>query len=164
MAALAAVAPGSVVNGPANTNFNFTIAEQPDMLFNPEIFPFSFALPAAASFGFGTLVLCEPGQTCTAANFVNWSDEIQWNGTNGGTLISDGSPFVTPAGVFTMLPEIGPEGSNGAIYTVANGNGGTVTWTIFSDVPVPEPGTLTLLATSILGFGVMLRRKTLRGS
>ena len=65
--------------------------------------------------------------------------------------------------------EIGPEGANGATYTPLLGQAGfdasdptnVITYNFVSDGVVPEPNTLVLLGTGILGtLGLMgLRRK-----
>ena len=57
-----------------------------------------------------------------------------------------------------FIPELGPEGNNGAVYTPAPGApgsiaGAVVTYNIISDSPIPEPGALAL---TILGAGTLL--------
>jgi hypothetical protein len=57
-----------------------------------------------------------------------------------------------------FIPEVGPEGNNGAVYTPAPGApgsiaGAVVTYNIISDSRIPEPGALAL---TILGAGSLL--------
>ncbi|HXR46877.1 MAG TPA: PEP-CTERM sorting domain-containing protein, partial [Candidatus Limnocylindrales bacterium] len=57
-----------------------------------------------------------------------------------------------------FIPELGPEGNNGAIYTPPAGGPGSfpgalIQYNIISDSPIPEPGTLALAAS---GGGLLL--------
>jgi len=117
----------------------------------------------------GDVVLTEPGNPATGGQN---SDVIRfWNptGINATQIIfySDNSttePGDVPpdAGLAdtglppqlfnpVFIPEVGPEGNNGATYTPAPGApgsiaGAVVTYNIISDSPIPEPGTLALAA------------------
>jgi hypothetical protein len=59
------------------------------------------------------------------------------------------------------IPEVGPEGNNGAVYTPLPGQPGydpsLPTYTFISDIP--EPGTVTLVGLSIAGLLAIVRRK-----
>lgn len=129
----------------------------------------------------GDVILTEPGQP----NGPN-SDIVRfWNptGANQTEIIfySDFSatdPADAPADVglptqlqplVVTIPEVGPEGNNGAIYLATPGLPGStsllpIQYNILSDVlPVPEPGTGALLLSGVgLLFGIKrFRRKGL---
>ena len=93
-----------------------------------------------------------------------------------GTPLADvglPTPFSAPIPVVT-LSEIGPEGSNGAVYNAQNSSTDPgvaltvgaifpVTYTILSDsIPVPEPSALVLLGMSILGLAAYAWRKRMK--
>jgi hypothetical protein len=124
----------------------------------------------------GDVVLTEPGNPATGGQN---SDVIRfWNPTginatqiifysdNSTTEPGDVPPDVgladtgLPPQLFNpvFIPEVGPEGNNGAVYTPAPGApgsiaGAVVTYNIISDSPIPEPGALAL---TILGAGSLL--------
>ena len=118
----------------------------------------------------GDVVLTEPGQPAGGPN----SDVVRfWNptGINLTQIIfySDFSPNDPPdspadTGLPSQLispvfiPELGPEGNNGAVYTPPAGGPGSfpgalIQYNIISDSPIPEPGTLAL---AVLGGGLLL--------
>jgi len=80
--------------------------------------------------------------------------------------------FVPLVGPIALIPETGPEGSSGAFYAPNPGNPGfgigtdgqPITYNFISDglatvpEPVPEPGSLLLLGTGIIGI-LGLRKK-----
>ena len=60
------------------------------------------------------------------------------------------------------IPEVGPEGNNGAFYTPTDGQPGfvlgfAVSYHLVSDTP--EPGTLGLFASGLIGLAGVIRRK-----
>ena len=118
----------------------------------------------------GDVVLTEPGNPTGGPN----SDIVRfWNptGINQTQIIfySDFSPNDPPdapadTGLPQQLinpifiPEIGPEGNNGAVYTPPAGGPGSfpgalIQYNIISDGAVPEPGTMALAG---LGGGLLL--------
>ena len=118
----------------------------------------------------GDLVLTEPGNPTGGPN----SDIVRfWNptGINQTQIIfySDFSPTDPPdapadTGLPQQLinpifmPEVGPEGNNGAVYTPVAGApgsllGASIQYNIISDGRVPEPGTMALTS---LGGGLLL--------
>ena len=119
----------------------------------------------------GDVVLTEPGNPSTGGQN---SDVVRfWNptGINLTQIIfySDFSatdPADSPADTGlppqllnpVIIPEIGPEGNNGAVYTPPPGGPGSfpgalIQYNIVSDSAVPEPGTFALAG---LGGGLLL--------
>jgi hypothetical protein len=84
--------------------------------------------------------------------------------TDGVDSLADiGLPGAFYRNVLTIA-EIGPEGLNGVFYTPTAGqpgfvDGGPVTYHIISDASVPEPTTLALLGSGLIGLAMMRRRK-----
>jgi hypothetical protein len=139
---------------------------------------YNLALPVVS----GDVVLVEPGNASTGQQY---SDVIRfWNPTginltqiifysdNATTEPGDVPPdsgladtglppqLINPV----FIPEVGPEGNNGAIYTPAPGApgsiaGAVITYNIISDSPVPEPNTLALAVLGAGLFAITLRRR-----
>jgi hypothetical protein len=135
-----------------------------------------YSLPFAVTPG--DVILTEPGQP----NGPN-SDIVRfWNptGINQSEIIfysdfSAADPADAPADVglprqlqsiVVTIPEVGPEGNNGAVYLAAPGLPGStsflpIQYNIISDVPEPGTGALLLSGVGLL-FGIKrFRRKGL---
>ena len=106
----------------------------------------------------------------------NISDVIRFDGNSHLFFFSDqDGPPVDPADVglpqpsavlqSIAIPEVGPEGNNGALYTPNpgdpgfDGTVGLLAYHFISDAPVPEPTTLVL--ASLAGLLVTRRRRRL---
>jgi hypothetical protein len=132
---------------------------------------YNLALPVVT----GDVVLTEPGNPATGGQN---SDVVRfWNPTGGNVsqiiFYSDFSA-TDPADSFAdtgmpaqlinpvFIPEVGPEGNNGAIYTPPAGTpgsipGAVVTYNIISDVPEPSTLALAILSGGLLLFTLKRR-------
>jgi hypothetical protein len=123
-----------------------------------------------------------PGDVIVTENASFISDILRFSpsvGTGGVFVYSDmgpGDPADSLADIgfptmlstnFTFVPEVGPEGSNGIVYTPTagqpgfiTGSAGPVTYTFTSDsTAVPEPGTV---GVALLGAAAMWMRRRSR--
>ena len=131
-----------------------------------------YALPEAVVTGCCLAVLEPPVTTCTAATC---SDAVKFLQIGNNFFIryySDREPNEAADLADTGLPsdffvgaavtEVGPEGNNGFTFD-AGGTGNRATDNFYigvSDAPAgtPEPATIFLLATALLGLGATARR------
>jgi len=97
------------------------------------------------------------------ASLLFYSDNVDGVDSLGDTP----SPPSSFYGNVVSIPEIGSETNNGAIYTPTAGQPGfvagfAVTYDFISDgsgASLPEPGTLMLLGTGLVGLSGVIRRK-----
>ncbi|MEO8716091.1 MAG: PEP-CTERM sorting domain-containing protein [Acetobacteraceae bacterium] len=117
---------------------------------------------ADAGGAFLDVVRFNPTQTCSDGSMgclVFYSDNVDGFDSLADTPSPPGSFYANTL----SIPEVGPEGNNGAIYTpVAGqpgfvaGSAGPVTYIIVSDAP--EPASMLLLGVGVLGLAAFRRR------
>jgi hypothetical protein len=99
------------------------------------------------------------GATGAGARMIFYSDvEV---GEIGADLADTGFPANIGTGNFLLLPEVGSEGNNGFDYLPGGvGPPNNNEYVGISDAaPVPEPSSLTLLASSLVAIGLIVRRR-----
>ena len=158
-------------NGNGSINFGggpiplaFTLAPDPGPAGLPLALTYSLPFPGVI----GDVLLFEPVTQQV-------SDWIRFNGNGTLVFYSDvpeggevpdladvGFPGLSYEGNLVVIPEIGPEGNNGATYTPLPGQPGydpavLPRYTFISDIP--EPGTMTLVGMGVVGLLAISRRK-----
>jgi hypothetical protein len=153
-----------------NSTLNGSLKADPGPGGLPSVLTYSLLNPPGLVSG--DVLLSEPG----SVGFI--LDVVRFNASNGSLVFYsdniDGFDSLgdtpAPPSVFYQnritINEIGPEGNNFAIYTPTAGQpgfvagaAGPVTYTLISDSPVPEPSTLALLGTGLIGAVGVLRRR-----
>jgi PEP-CTERM motif len=104
------------------------------------------------------VVRFNPGERCVDGSFgclLFYSDNLDGFDARADT---PGPPFASYPNTITVS-EIGPEGNNRALYTPVAGQpgfvagaGGPVTYVLISDISVPEPASLAILAAGLAGL------------
>lgn len=128
--------------------------------------------------GFGTVnagdvVVCDFGAPCSMTDPTTWSDVLVFYNPAIGPFIADFSGDATDAAIFSdddtgfyslanFLANYNGLSLN-AVSTVEDASGnviyGSYTFNSPETTPAPEPGTLLLLGSGLLGIGGLLRRK-----
>jgi len=129
--------------------------------------------------GFGTViggdvVVCDFGAPCSLTDSSTWSDVLVFYNTAIGPFVGDIGPATAAdifssddTGFFSLANFLANSTglSSNAVTTVEDASGnvtynaGIHVYTFSSPTATPEPGTLLLLGSGLLGIGGLLRRK-----
>jgi hypothetical protein len=139
---------------------------------NGGVLALTFMLPPGVTVGNGDVEVFDVvGSTTTLGDIIRFTDASgnltgatadrvifysDADSTPSDTSIGDtGFPSNKGTGATATLTEVGPEGANGFTYNTPGGN----TFNGTSDGTLPEPGSLFLLGSGLLGIVGFMRKK-----
>jgi hypothetical protein len=119
----------------------------------------------------GDVVLTEPGTTSTISDIIRFQGNMLKFYSEGINGIDEPADISFPLDLIELqsnrifIPEIGPEGNNGAFYYPLQGEPGyiymqgmSIGYNFISDTPVPLPPTILLLIPGLVGIAGLRRR------